>query len=491
MNQRMKAPTSCRIKKQRNHCIACAILAALFCLLCACGGPVSCAQDANAPDGPGTEGGNALSVGTPDPVPGSGEDLIPLSRETDKGCYTLGGNGEGEYNLLCYVDYDLAEEIPLCAQPSCGHDSDACTAFVEQGKNAFDPQIGDGSTIFFAMIDQEKRQYEIWAADPNGSGRRLLMHGASGTNRHSPVAEDDTFLYYFYHFISEAEGEEPEVGFRLARVPLAGGESEDVFSWENHYGAGVGYEFLGVSGREIAVYRYDWGDPIEIVVPEDASPEEMDAAIEVQREKERQKTGYHSVLLVNVDTGAQRELDTWSSTFGSAGRSCLWDQGRLYWCEDHTCGPVHWIDTDGQSGELPILPEKSNDENALYTLNRVVQGELLVDCYSPAADVVSRCVIDLSGDSADGSPAGSAEPLTLRYLHAVSERPVRIEGQGEAGLLVLYEESEEHSTGFYEDGTAKNNLAITMHYGMISYEDYFANRPNYRSVEMTYGFVPK
>ena len=482
------------MKHRRNRWPAWTIVFALLCMLCACGGPTSSGQEVQTPDGLGADEGNVLSLQTPGLTAGpagSGSDLIPLSRETDQGCYTLGGHDEGAYDLLCYVDYALAEEIPLCAQPSCAHDSDACTAFVEQGKNAFEPQIGDGSAIFFVMMDHETQQNEIWAADPNGSGHRILMHGDSGTNRHSPVAEDDAFLYYTYYFIRRAEGEEPEVGFRLARVPLAGGECEDISSWEDHYGNGVGYEFLGVSGREIAVYRYDWGAPIEIVVPEGASPEEMDAAIEAQQEKERQQTGYHSVLLVNVDTGTQRELDTWSSTSGSAGRSCLWDQGRLYWCADHTYGPVHWLDTDGQSGELPILPEKSNDENALYTLNRIVQGKILVDCYSPAADSVSRCAIDLSGDPADGGSAGSAQPLTLRYLHAVSERPVRIQGQGEAGLLVLYEESMEQSTGFYEDGTAKSNFSVTMRYGMISYEDYFANRPNYRPVEMSDGFAPR
>ena len=118
-----------------------------------------------------------------------------------------------------------------------------------------------------------------------------------------------------------------------------------------------------------------------------------------------------------------------------------------------------------------------------------MRGKLLVNIYSPATDSVSRCAIDLLRDSADGSPAGSAQALTLSYLHAVSESPVLIEGQGEAGLLVLYEETMEQSTGFYEDGTVKNNFSITTRYGMISYEDFFANRPNYRPVEMAYGFM--
>ena len=496
MKQRMKNPIRRRMKKRGNNCIACAVIAALLCLLCACGGPASPGLDGQAPNGQGTDGGNAFSSETPGltaGTAGSGGDLIPLSRGTDKGCYTM-GKKDGNL-LLCYVDYALAQETPLCAQPSCSHDSDACTAFVESDKKAMIPQIGDGGAIFFKMENEETEeadgsvQEEIWAADPDGSNRRLLVRSTTGSGGYSPVAEDDAFLYYFYGFTREGNDGTPERGQRLARVPLAGGESEDVFSW-NDSGFGVGYEFWGVRGREVAVYRYDWGGSFGI----DAPLSEIDAAIEAQGEQQPQMAR-HSVLLVNIDTGTQRELDAWDSAFGSAGRYCLWENGRLYWCADSTYGPIHWLDVDGKSGELVTLPEKSNDENAVYTLDRIVQGKLLVNIRSPETGSVSRCAIDLSDESADepeeGGSAESAVPLTLRYLQGTWEHPVPIEGQGEAGLLVMYEESTDQSTGFYEDGTVKNGLSVTMRYGMISYEDFFANRPNYRPVEMPYGFRPE
>ena len=494
MKQRMKNPIRRRMKKKRNNCIACAVIAALLCLLCACGGPASPGPDGQAPNGQGTDGGNAFSSEAPGltaGTAGSGGDLIPLSRGTDKGCYTM---GEKDGNLLlCYVDYDLAMETPLCAQPSCSHDSDACTAFVEPEKSAWNPRTGDGSAIFFQMIDRETGSGEIWTADPDGSNRRILEPVSSGAGVPSLAAEDGVFLYYFYTFEPEENGQAPGSEVRLARVPITGGESEELFAWED-YGTGANYQFLGVSGREIAINRYDWGDPMDmfIEVPDDTPPEEREAIIDAQLEQQKQITGHHSVLLVNVDTGVQRELAVWTSNLGSAGRSLLWENGRLYWCDDKTCGPIHWQDVDGQSGELSAMPEKINDEDPVYTLCRVVQGKLLADCYGFKADTCSRWAIDLSGDPADGNPAGSAEALTLRYVHNVSERPVRIEAQGEAGLLVQYEETAEYSTGFYEDdGTPRTNLSVTSRYGMISYEDYFANRPNYRPVEMPYGFRPE
>lgn len=199
-----------------------------------------------------------------------------------------------------------------------------------------------------------------------------------------------------------------------------------------------------------------------------------------------------SVFLFNVDTGAQRELDAWSKTVGSPGRSFLLENGKLYWCNEKDYGPIHWLDMDGQSGELSAMAEKINDDDPTYELFRIVQGKLLANCYGFEADTCLRWAIELSGDLAGGGTAGSAEALTLRYVHGVSERPVRIEALGEAGLLVQYEETAEYSTGFYEDdGTARSILTITSRYGLISYEDYFANRPNYRPVEMPYGFRPE
>ena len=464
--------TECRRGKQRYSRIACAMLATLLCLLCACGGPASSAAGAN--------GENALPSEIPGAVAGtagSGGNLIALSNGTDQGCYTVGR--DGGYQLLCYVDYDLAVETPLCAQPSCAHDSDACTAFWEREKYVLNPQTGDGRAIFFPINNYHTGQSEIWAADPDGSGRRVLVESASEAYDCSPVAEDDSFLYYFYNIYRRSDEEIPENSLCLGRVPLQGGESEELLSWETD----VGYEFLGVNGREIVIYRYDWGEPVSMEIPEGTPPEEEEAAMELLIEQLQQQTARHSVLLVNIDTGTQRELDVWSSTYGSAGRSLLWENGRLYWCDDKNHGPIHWLDTDGQSGELSVLPERSDDENASYTLNCIAQGRLLVDCYNPASKFTSRCAVSLSED-----PAGSAQTLTLRYVHASSERPVLIEGQGEAGFLVQYEENADSSTGFDEDGTTKYDLSFTMRYGMISYEDFFANRPNYRPVEMVYGF---
>lgn len=491
MKHQMGDLTRYRIKKRRNHCIACAILAALLCLLCACGGPVSSGPDVHAPDGPGTAGGNASQSETPGMMAGtagSGGELILLSSETDKGRYTTGRiyDQDKVTQLLCYVDYAAAREIPLCAQPSCAHDSDACTAFMKLGNSATAPKIGSGNAIFFVIMDGETGQDEIWTAGPDGSGRRLLVRSATGSNGCKPIAEDGAYLYYFYESYREENGEMLQSRLYLARVPLAGGESEDISSWEDK-NEGAGYEFLGVSGREVALYRYEWGNPMENAALGDTPPQETGAMADAQGDQ--QHMCRHSAFLLNVDTGTQRELGTWSSSTGSVGCSCLWEDGRLYWCTDNAYGPIHWMDVDGQSGELATLPEDSHDENACYMLDCIVQGKLLIDCFSPAADSTLRCAIDLSDNLVDGGFAGNAQALTLRYLYAVSEYPVRIEGRSETELLVMYEINVEYSPGFYEDGTPKENFSATSRYGLISYEDYFANRPNYRPVEMPYGSI--
>ncbi len=123
-----------------------------------------------------------------------------------------------------------------------------------------------------------------------------------------------------------------------------------------------------------------------------------------------------------------------------------------------------------------------NAPEAVFTLSGVVQNHLLFDRYDPAADVLSRYALPL-GPGQGGEPV----PLPLSYMANGFPHPVQILGQGADSLLVEYEVRElPHQAGFYEDGAPITGTVPVNLWGVISYEDYFAGRPAWRTVEGAY-----
>lgn len=94
-------------------------LAAAMTLLCACAAR-------NAPT-------SGQSSATAAPVPPAAEkihteEMRVLSAGNEEGYYLTGNRGGDQ--LLYYIDYEQAVEVPLCTSPSCAHDSETCTAWI-------------------------------------------------------------------------------------------------------------------------------------------------------------------------------------------------------------------------------------------------------------------------------------------------------------------------------------------------------------------------
>lgn len=448
----------------------CALLA--LCLLCACGADT---PQSGAPDAPETQSGaaDAPAQGTEAAGP-----LAPLSCSTDTGCYTAVHDRDAGTALLCYVDYASASELPLCSQPACTHDSEACAAWFAARSYVSNPVAGESGAIFYVVIDAsqpEEWRYSLWAADADGANRRRLLEGASGDCNHMFLAEDGAFVYYTYYCIPDGGDTGRDV---VARVPIAGGAQEILFYPDTH--SNPSDMFLGLSGRDFVLWDFDWGEPIDRVYPENATPKEMEALDEQYEEQWRQKTGLFTVFFVNADTGERRQLDTWTQKGGGAGRSLLWYGGRLYWCDDQNAGPVHWLDPQGNTGELPALAEGENTGEEVFTLGGAVQDRLILRRFAAAGETIYGYAVDTAG--------GGAEELRLRTVANATERPLPIYGKSPDSLFVQYGEQNTSTMGFYEDGTPRRISHTTHSYGMISYEDYFAGVPNYRPIEMPYGF---
>lgn len=104
-------------------------------------------------------------------------DLEPLPKASDRGYYcfdyrTFNPDKYWPYSVLCRVDFDSGELIPVCSVPGCSHDSADCLAFVNTG--ASDDTIipmEDGSVLVYHQADstgirqEEQEKFGLYLED--------------------------------------------------------------------------------------------------------------------------------------------------------------------------------------------------------------------------------------------------------------------------------------------------------------------------------------
>ena len=393
------------------------------------------------------------------------------------------GNTNGRYatsyqvdhTILCYIDYPSATDTALCAQPACNHDSESCTAYIPGGAIVSSICLVDDQTI--AFIVSENQGSTIYLADSNGSNRRKIYQTASGEDIWELTCADENSLY-FPVSIAQDDGSVET----MYRIPLSGGEPESVFDLS-------GCQILGADGRKLVCYEYEYNEPENAQqpeIPEGATQEEID---QLYIEYQSGLVGTHRVYLHDIDTGAEQDLDNWTSAMGNEGRLVTWQDGNLYWCENgwnQLPDSMHWMAADGQDHQVAIswpedvvkdVQSDENENSCVDRLEMIVQNRALLVVHGPWEDF-RRYAVDLSD--------GSVAEIPLQYQSNGKEKPVAILGQSTDSLLVEMETQMEDVTYIQQDGTPTTNSSVTNRYALITFPDFFAGKPNYREIQAQY-----
>ena len=418
---------------------------------------------------PSEPSGEASSAGAPD------SNLRLLQIGTEAGRY--GTAYEEDHTILCYIDYANACDTALCNQPACTHDSDSCTAFIPDGVIVSGIYALDESTMAFILTD-ENNGATLYLADSDGGNRRKLYQANSGEEFWELTCADNQYLYFFLY----RTGSDGNTTNQFCRLSLSGGEPEPVI--EN-----LDSQILGVYGRNLVCYRYEYEEPENLQepeVPEGATEEE---ANRIMMEYLGAFKGTHEVYLLNLDDGSRTDLDSWSSTMGNEGRLQLVDQDRLYWCEsswNQLPDAIHWISTEGESGETALSwPEdlKQAVESVSYgmagleRMERKMGDWLLIYVQGPWNGMRRYAV---------NTQDGSVQEISLRYQSNGKDQPITILGQSQDSYLVEIETQLKEVTFIQQDGTPSTNWAGVGRFGLITFEDFLAGNPQYREINTQY-----
>lgn len=191
---------------------------AICLLLAACGQTAPSASTAqSAPAGFGTEAGQLefLSVSP---------DNIGYGAESELGFYYI-QDSTGHSNLR-FIDGQSGQDVVLCSNPSCTHDSDACPAcFYDSPYLAY---TGGKLYLLFGTSASGEEPGRVDVMEPDGSGRRTVYTFAANQSFGGSVAGDGKNLYFL---LATYEGDSPTMS--LARLDLSDGSLTDLCEVDN------------------------------------------------------------------------------------------------------------------------------------------------------------------------------------------------------------------------------------------------------------------
>lgn len=371
-------------------------------------------------------------------------DLRMLSSQSAAGCYQMEETEQGR--LFSYIDYAQAVQVPLCASPSCAHNGENCTAWTAPETSVTCPVFLTESSI--AFIHTAENGAQTIQSMPLGGGERHVLFSAKDNDWiQTLVCADNHMLYFIVNQVTPGSSE-----LWLYQVSLDGANAKALRQLPAPM-----LEFKGIEGRNLIFYVYEWAE-----VPEGEPT-----------------WGSHRVLLWNLDTGEEQELDAWKSQEGSSGRTTLWNDGKLYWCSYDEPDAIHWKAPNESTGEIAVSwpDEILNAEETTFVLDDIVQGHALFTVWGPwGTDLLKRYAVDLN------QPNSTPIEIPLRYVSNASERPVTILGKGEGQLLVQFQEQASFVAQLDADGSPSKDLQITHQYGLITWENFLAGKPNYREI---------
>ena len=151
-------------------------------------------------------------------------DNIGYGAEGEQGFYYI--QDSADYSNVHFIDEASGQDIVLCSNPSCTHDSDACPACFSSGPYlAFN---GGKLYLLFGESGSGEEPGHIDVMEPDGSGRRTVYTFEANQSFGGSVAGDGENLYFL---LATYKGDSPTMS--LARLNLSEGSLTDLCQVDN------------------------------------------------------------------------------------------------------------------------------------------------------------------------------------------------------------------------------------------------------------------
>lgn len=411
------------------------------------------------------------------------------SVDTEDGHYYIGSdeNEEGEtLYTIRYVDYKTRQEIYLCNQPNCKHDSKACNAVLpEEAASGSYCLIGDENYLYLSVTPtdnagsmQTVETYDnaeeiflstsetippaIYRMKFDGTEREKIFSMDSGNIMEPIFFTDDNALYMLTKKVSEEkEGNSTYVtGYdrKLFRLDMQNNKGEEVMDLDNEQ------TILGVSGRQLIIGTTDYGREVSVKEKQD------DAAY-----KKLFENSSYIITSQNIDTKEAVEL----KRYKQKKLHSEWIRNGILYTSYEGKKEINLIDL--ATNEEQTIPTKQS-YSIEYVLEKGVSRQQQDEQARDTAIII-------------GSPWDYSEEGYSNYLIDVKEgtekesrlqnryyKPISIISENSDSLFVMndYEMVKEYVPwmDIYQDVTGKTT------YGIISKKDFCENQASYEKVKV-------
>lgn len=197
---------------------------------------------------------------------------------TDEGYYSVQSNvAGGEYNCITYVDYATRQEVILCSDSSCKHDSERCTSVLPRewdwsGEMFFYKDHLyylvsdlDNEGVISAGVSHSENGYsnepiniitpQLYRMNPDGTGRELVYKfGANELVESFAVGDGDGIWFITKEPTIERDEETGATRFgskNRAAVRLDLNERKIVEQIPLYYKDNIKKDFIGVAGSRM------------------------------------------------------------------------------------------------------------------------------------------------------------------------------------------------------------------------------------------------
>lgn len=327
----------------------------------------------------------------------------------------------GGYNL-CFTDFATLTRVPVCADPGCAHDSEACTGWLAENTSV---AVWNGKLIL-GNLDGSGFQW-LDCMEPDGSNRHRLITLPANLSLLEPVAASGQAFYGVGVSVDPNDPEaKPSAG--LYRLDPATGQTTQLLPLAGQDAASV---LVGLGDGALYLKRF--------------LPDGDDAF------------GIHEVYAVTTDGQTAGQPVRWKGTAYTGG---YFTGGQLFLLE-HATGKLERIDpATGQRTAVGTLPDT---DYQVATLQGVWDGRLLVKTWkhlddARATNVTRQFAVDLTTSQ-------------------IAELP--LPGENRVGEAVPYPLLAEWDSQFLvETGTR----LIDSHLAVISKEDFWAGKAAYTPI---------